>query len=347
MSGDLAVATRRPPTSTANTYSARACIRLKTTLPDCLIRVAGLVRPVCDAWSRFRFQLVACLVVLACASGLLAPSASVAIDGSLPSVTLDSLGATAAVSPGMPALETDGVYLPPSLDTSRPVPLLLALHGFAGNGPRIAGRLRECADQYGWLVVAPTMAYRDYFDARQVRADERENLPRVEALLQALEGSATNFTLAPRLLVYGFSRGAQMAHRFSMFYPSHIAAVAALSAGSYTLPEAADRTGKPMLFPFGVADLQESAGARFQKNAFERIPFWIGVGAQDTNPDDTARAWDAFEGQTRVERARAFTAQLQGIGNSVELNVFNGASHEETAAMRRSACAFLAAHSAD
>jgi hypothetical protein len=135
-----------------------------------------------------------------------------------------------------------------------------------------------------------------------------------------------------------------MAHRFSLVYPREVAAAAVLSAGSYTLPEDQDATHSPLDFPFGAADLQSVDGAGLDLQAFSRIPFWIGVGGADTNPLDTARAWDQVEGSTRLERARMFAHSLEARGMTTSLQVFRGTGHEETQAMRASACTFLAAH---
>ena len=63
------------------------------------------------------------------------------------------------------------------------------------------------------------MAYRDYFDPEQVQQDAEENLPRVHALLATLRSQVSDPDLQPGLLLYGFSRGAQMAQRFSLLYP--------------------------------------------------------------------------------------------------------------------------------
>ncbi len=249
-------------------------------------------------------------------------------------------------SPGHPVLMPDGLYVPVNLQAAHPVEILLALHGYAGSGSGILKRLQSCADQYGWIIVAPTMVYRDYFDPVQLRIDAQQNLPIVHALIDQVRGAISGFDLAPKLLVYGFSRGAQMADRFSMVYPTEVGAVAALSAGSYTLPNSQDAAHRPMLFPFGVSDLQTISDETFDSQAFSQVPFWIGVGARDINPDDTSRAWDTFEGQTRMDRARAFADRLEQRGGSVELHIFGGAGHEETAAMRLSACAFLASHQA-
>jgi poly(3-hydroxybutyrate) depolymerase len=258
-----------------------------------------------------------------------------------PAVRISVPTSTTEAAPGRPALTPEGLYVPSALDRSRPVPILLALHGFSGSGTGIAARLRGCADQYGWLLVAPTMVYRDYFDPQQLREDAQDNLPRVHAMLESVRAGVTGLELAPELLVYGFSRGAQMAHRFSMTYPREVAAVAALSAGSYTLPNAEDATGRALTFPFGTADLAGLGLQPFDQAAFGRIPVWVGVGGSDANPTDTSRAWDAYEGSTRVERARAFVDDLVHLGQRAELHVFSGVGHEETSAMRAAACAFL------
>jgi pimeloyl-ACP methyl ester carboxylesterase len=246
----------------------------------------------------------------------------------------------ALAAPGSPVLNSSAVYVPAHVDGA---PVLLALHGQAGTGPGIAQRLRECAERNGWLLIAPTLAYRDFLDPDQVRQDGEENLPAVHALLDQVR-AAMGLQANPRVFVYGFSRGAQMAHLFAMTYPHEVLAVAALSAGSYTLPEDEDASHAPLDYPFGVADLESVTGESFDSDAFMKIPFWIGVGAADTNPLDIGRAWDPYEGQTRVERAQAFAAQLAANGAAVSVNMFSGVGHEETASMRAAACAFLAAH---
>jgi predicted esterase len=244
-------------------------------------------------------------------------------------------GATAA--PGRPVLTQDGVFIPDTIDPERPVPILLALHGMGGSGGRIAERLASCAEQNGWILVAPSFAYRDYMDLDQVRQDEREDLPRLNSLVGQVTQRLADQGLqtADDLFVYGFSRGGQLAHRFAFFYPDKVAGVASLSAGSYTLP-------KPELaFPFGVADLQDYAGHPFSPQALNGMAFWIGVGASDNQPEGVPRRFDPYIGRTRVERATRFSEAMQQLGLSVQLNVFSGAEHEETALMRQRACTFF------
>src|SRR5207253_5178811 len=67
----------------------------------------------------------------------------------------------------------------------------------------------------------------------------------------------------PRVLLLGHSRGAQLAHRFAFFEPQRVQAVAALAAGTYTLPVERGPEGGLMRFPFGMADLSSIAGPQF------------------------------------------------------------------------------------
>ena len=87
--------------------------------------------------------------------------------------------------------------------------------------------------------------------------------------------AAVGVEVASTLLLYGFSRGAQMAHRFSMVYPSEVAAVAVLAAGSYTMPHTATTSRRPMPFPFGVADLSAVARRSFDDDAFRQVRFGL------------------------------------------------------------------------
>ena len=243
----------------------------------------------------------------------------------------------AAASPGNPVLLPEGVAVPATIDREQPVPVLLALHGAGGNGPRIAERLASCAEQNGWVLVAPTFAYRDYMDPDQVRLDDQQDLPKLRDLLDQVEEqlTAAGLHFGDDVFVYGFSRGGQLAHRFALFYPERVSGVASLSAGSYTLPRS------ELKFPFGVADLAGYAGHPFDPQALQGMPFWIGVGGADTQAEQVPRPWDQYLGRTRLDRAQRFSDILQGLGASVQLNVFSGAGHEETALMRQRACAFF------
>lgn len=105
------------------------------------------------------------------------------------------------------------------------------------------------------------------------------------------------------ILLYGFSRGGQTAHRLALIYPADVKAAALMSAGTYTLP--ATSTGNASLpFPFGIADLERYTGKPFD--------------------------------------AKAFAAYVDMAGAKVELATFPGLAHQESAASLDRAMAFLA-----
>jgi pimeloyl-ACP methyl ester carboxylesterase len=221
----------------------------------------------------------------------------------------------------------------------KPVQVLLALHGMGGNGEAFSKDLVEQADRYGWLLVAPSI---DYGDWTKPDAIAREDPILIRALVDYLDQlpQQTGLQVRRLVLVLGHSRGAQLAHRFAEFRPDRVLAVAALSAGTYTLPLASGPQGG-MSFPFGIKDLALYAGKAFDSNRFGGVQFWVGVGGLDTNSADLPRQWDQYEGTTRLQRAQAFEAAMRKLGASAVLRVFGDAKHEVTSEMRLAACTFL------
>jgi pimeloyl-ACP methyl ester carboxylesterase len=232
------------------------------------------------------------------------------------------------------------VRMPLGGTDGHPLQVLLALHGMGGNGQDFSQALTDAADQYGWLIVAPTIAYGDWTDPN-VLANEDPTL--IGALSDYLDQLPTSIGMPTRhrVLILGHSRGAQLAHRFAEFRPDKVLAVAAMSAGDYTLPTAT-RQG----FPFGINDLATYTGHAFDAARFANVPFLVGVGGRDTNAADVPRQWDGIEGSTRVQRAQAFEAAMQQLGAHSVLRVFGGAQHDLTSEMRQAACEFLGRQSA-
>jgi predicted esterase len=248
-------------------------------------------------------------------------------------------------TPGRPVLKPENVFLPTRFDPRKPLPILLALDGVGGAVPSTTERLGECAARNGWVLVAPSIMYRDYLDPDQIRLDDSEDAPRLMALLASLRTRIDGVPIADRIFVYGFSRGGQLAHRLALFYPDAVASVAVVAAGAYTLPFTELPVGnrdQPLVFPFGVRDLERYTGRPFDPVALRRVSFWLGVGTDDTDAEQVPRAWDRYLGATRIQRAERFAEALQTVGAPVSLHRFAGAGHEETRAMLTRVCEFFA-----
>jgi pimeloyl-ACP methyl ester carboxylesterase len=221
-----------------------------------------------------------------------------------------------------------------------PLQVLLVLHGMGGNGEEFSRELIESADHYGWLIVAPTIDYGDWTNPTLVAREDPALIRALADYLDQLPG-LTGIPMRRQVLVLGHSRGAQLAHRFAEFRPEKVLAVAALSAGTYTLPQSSGAQGSIFTFPFGVKDLAQYAGHSLDLAQFSGVRFFIGVGGQDNNPSDLPRQWDNIEGSTRVQRAQAFESAMLRLGAHSTLRVFGNAHHEVTSEMRQAACAFL------
>jgi predicted esterase len=219
----------------------------------------------------------------------------------------------------------------------------LVLHGMGGNGTDFSASLLRDADRNNWVVVAPTFQYHNYLDPTQLTDDDLLFSKQILATLDVLP-SRLNLTLHQHILIYGFSRGAQLAHRFAFFYPDRVESVVTLSAGAYTMPSETRSNLKDaqiLPFPYGIGDLKECTGQAVNWQALKQVSFWIGVGAEDNNANDVARAFDPYGGKTRVERAKAFEQALQSLGIDARLTIFPDSTHEVTSQMRTGAVQFL------
>jgi pimeloyl-ACP methyl ester carboxylesterase len=168
--------------------------------------------------------------------------------------------------------------------------------------------------------------------------------PQLSAMLDSVP-FATGETLTDRAMVFGFSRGAQEALRFSLFFPERVQAVAALSAGTYTLPVKTIKTVAGATldapFPYGVADLAQRSGRPLDERRLGTVRFLIGVGAADNREGDVPHQWDPYVGKNRLERASRFGQLLSQLGYQAEVAVVPGAGHEVNGAMLERVITFL------
>jgi poly(3-hydroxybutyrate) depolymerase len=257
-----------------------------------------------------------------------------------------TLAGTGAVSATTTATAPDSdyfLYTPTNAAARGPLQVLVTVHGMGGNGAAFCQNLIARAEQDGWIIVAPTFNYQDYKNPDSVVQDDTHMLPHLKQIIDDLPAK-TGLPIRDKVLLYGFSRGAQMVHRFAEFYPDETLAVALFSAGSYTLPETAmDVNGAQttLNFPYGVADIQQYTTTPFDPAAFRQVPFFLGVGGADSNANDTPRAWDPYIGTTRIARAQSFEKALTDLGLDSSLTVFPNVPHDVTTDMRGQAMTFL------
>ena len=234
------------------------------------------------------------------------------------------------------------IHLPPQASQHQPLRVIYVLHGYGSQGESFAQGLVAEADRNSWVIVAPTMAYQDYMQVASLMDDDLKISQMLYDTLNLLP-ARLNLKLDQHVLLYGFSRGAQLAHRFALLHPDRVGAVVSLSAGSYTLPleRSRDRDQTALPFPFGVSDLEKHLGHPLDKPNFNAISFWIAVGERDNQTNDVPRAFDPYVGGTRIERARNFVNVLVSLGIDARLIIFPNTGHEVTPEMRQGALKFL------
>jgi predicted esterase len=236
------------------------------------------------------------------------------------------------------------IHVPAQANREKPLRVLLALHGIGGQGAPFAQELVKAADKNNWLLVAPTLPYNDQWKEPKLLIDDDIKLSKRLVDTLAVLPLRLGLKLQPHILIFGFSRGAQLAHHLAYFYPERVESVVVMSAGAYTMPDVAMLTDKGtqlIPLPFGVGDLTQSVGRQMNWEAFKRISFWISVGEKDNQADDVSRAFDPYCGKTRVDRAQAFQKALASLKIDAHLVVFPNAGHEVTQEMRLNALQFL------
>jgi pimeloyl-ACP methyl ester carboxylesterase len=235
------------------------------------------------------------------------------------------------------------IHLPPDAAQHQPLRVLVALHGMNGQGETFAKPLIADADRNHWVLVAPTIPYHNHLDLKELLEDDVLFARALEASLKTLP-DRIHLAVQPDVILFGFSRGAQLAHRFAFFYPERVSSVVAISAGTYTLPteEMGVGSGSQALpLPFGVGDCQAYGYRPVDWESFKKISFWIAVGAKDDQPGEVPRAFDPYIGSTRVARACAFNSALEKVGVKSHLVIFPNVGHEMTAEICQEAMKFL------
>ena len=235
------------------------------------------------------------------------------------------------------------LYLPSKAAARQPLQVIVALHGMGWDGSSFAAPLVAQAERNGWMLVAPTFRYGDWRDPEQVRRDDAAFLPQLKTLIDTLPGR-TGLQTRSRVLLYGFSRGGQLAHRFAIFYPRSVLGVASFSCGTFTLPYTnamPQAQNLPVSFPYGASDVDRYTGQAFDLDGLRQVSFMVGVGANDNAAGDLPPQWDHL-GTNRLERAQSYHRALAGLGIPAQMAVFPNVGHSENDEMRAQALGFLA-----
>ncbi|XVJ69308.1 MAG: hypothetical protein HEQ39_06405 [Rhizobacter sp.] len=245
----------------------------------------------------------------------------------------------------LPAHLTQGldcwVVIPERLN--RQLPPLVAVHGVGRDAKNQAALHMARATAQGRMVIAPLFDEKTWPGYQRIATQRRR--PDL-ALLTLLETLSFVWGVNTRTVsLFGYSGGAQFAHRFAMLHPHRVDRLTACSAGWYTWPNGE-------LFPCGLGgaphrplsrNLNVGDIAAANLDRFLQIPINVAVGELDNQVDPLTRDNDLLnhqQGTHRLERATRWSAALRecaaqrGLKASINLHVLPQAGHDFRQCMR-------------
>lgn len=132
------------------------------------------------------------------------------------------------------------IYVPQGYDPTRPVPLIVTLHGAGGEGRNHLGHLVPQADEFGVILLAPTSRDGTWDVVRSGYG------PDIETIDRALELAFTCYAIdADFLAVEGFSDGASCALSIGLTNGDLFKGIPAFSPG-FMAP--GTQRGRPRIF---------------------------------------------------------------------------------------------------
>ncbi|HQS68070.1 MAG: hypothetical protein B7Y36_08960 [Novosphingobium sp. 28-62-57] len=185
-------------------------------------------------------------------------------------------------------------------------PTMVAIHGISRNAAEIATRFSQHPAFAGVNVIAPLFDAARFGKYQQLRTLKEGQTASDVALFCLLDHLAAQHGInTGKVAVFGFSGGAQMAHRLAILRPSRIRAVCAAAAGWYLLPVL------DLPYPYGLG---QGCPAAWDRDATLRIPMTVIVGSRDTRVDESVRQDRlivAHQGTNRLRRARIWTQVMR------------------------------------
>ena len=154
-------------------------------------------------------------------------------------------------------------------------------------------------------------------------------------------------SLQPKIMIDGFSAGGVFGNRFTALHPELVQAVASGGINYKPILPITTMEGERLIYPVGIADLEEIAGTPFNFAEYVKVPQFIYVGADDTNPgpfdnDEERRLTAKVFGSNSQERWETAIHVYEEQGcSAVTYNMYPGVGHEITNQIQNDILEFL------
>lgn len=198
------------------------------------------------------------------------------------------------------------IYVPASGGEKAPV--FVTVHGLSRNAREHAELFAPHCEEHGVVLIAPIFTAEDTRDYQRLGRVGRGG--RADVILESIleEVSLTTGADVSSIQLFGFSGGAQFAHRFTMARPHRVARAVIAAAGWYTFPDSEKR------YPYGIRASRDLPDVRFDPEEFLRVPITVIVGDQDVTTEDLRKSDRVNEqqGTNRFQRARNWVGAMKG-----------------------------------
>jgi pimeloyl-ACP methyl ester carboxylesterase len=214
--------------------------------------------------------------------------------------------------------------------------VFVTVHGISRNVDEHAALFAPYAERFGVVLVAPSFTHVGHAGYQRLggKGRDRQDDAGLDAILEEVE--TLTGADAGKFYLFGFSGGAQFAHRYTMAHPDRVARAAVAAAGWYTFPESATP------YPYGLGPSPAFPGVAFEPEAFLRVPIAVFVGGEDTASGENLRRnpdVDRQQGVTRLERAQTWVAAMRRAAHARGLEPL--VTYEQVAGIRHSFKQFM------
>ena len=207
--------------------------------------------------------------------------------------------------------------------------VLVSVHGISRNAHEQACVFAELCESRGIVLVVPIFTAERHKQYQRLGGRRRGS--RTDLLLNRFleEVAALSGADATQIYLFGYSAGAQFAHRYAMAHPHRVSRAVVVAAGWYTFPDPGRR------FPYGLRPNRALKDLCFDPERFLRVPIDVLVGDRDVGSTKLRRSerLDAQQGTDRLARARSWVqamsaaAAAHGYPSSVSLTIVPDVDH--------------------
>ena len=200
---------------------------------------------------------------------------------------------------------TEYIFIKRRFTPGKLLPVVL-VHGLGNTGRSMIDVTIDRIDRY--LKVNTLLVYPNYTPPYQCLAPglDKELLDELSSL------TGDKKTYHQKICIYGFSAGAQFAHRFTYAHPDRVACCAALAAGSWTCPDGTYldhplQPGRLLVNPYKDTEAPKVA-TRKAKAGISKVRWITGCGRQDPRYENSRHFYRSLKAAAPDTRFISFNA---------------------------------------